>query len=185
MSDNIRRPPVAQAHLPAEEAPSLAPSWFHEAQQHQERPRRAEATYAEGQVAARRLNGSRTTRSQGGNAMRKELRLRRRKDFDVVFRKGRALHNDLLVLRSVPNALEHNRYGFVTSKKVGKAVVRNRVRRRLREAVRILPVELGWDVVVSAKARASEADFHQLNRAVIDLLGRAGILNQNTAEDSA
>jgi ribonuclease P protein component len=117
--------------------------------------------------------------------MRKELRLRRRKDFDVVFRKGRALHNDLLVLRSVPNALEHNRYGFVTSKKVGKAVVRNRVRRRLREAVRVLPVEPGWDVVVSAKARASEADFHELNRAVTELLGRAGILNQKPGEDSA
>jgi ribonuclease P protein component len=118
--------------------------------------------------------------------MRRELRLRRRNDFDAVFRKGRSWNNDLLVLRTLPNNLEHNRFGFVTSKRVGKAVVRNRVRRRLREAVRVLPVEPGWDVVISAKAAAARADFHELNRAVVDLLARAGILKRDgSAEVSA
>jgi len=53
------------------------------------------------------------------------------------------------------------------------------VRRRLRESVRVLPAHPGWDVVVSAKARAAEADFHQLNRAVVELLARAGILAES------
>ena len=117
--------------------------------------------------------------------MRKELRLRRRKDFDAVFRTGRAWHNELLVLRSIPNALEHNRYGFITSKRVGKAVVRNRVRRRLRESVRVLPANPGFDVVVSAKGKTAEADFKALNRAVVQLLGRAGILTEKAGEESA
>ncbi len=108
--------------------------------------------------------------------MRRQLRLCRRKDFDAVFDQGRSWANQLLVLRSLPNHLEHNRYGFVTSKRVGKAVVRNRVRRRLREAVRALPSRPGWDVVISAKRAASEADFHQLKAAVADLLGRARLL---------
>jgi len=108
--------------------------------------------------------------------MRRELRLRRRKDFDAVFRQGRAWHNELLVLRSIPNALEHNRYGFITS---------NRVRRRLRESVRVLPANQGWDVVVSAKSRASEADFHELNRAVVELLDRAGILAERAGGEPA
>jgi hypothetical protein len=73
----------------------------------------------------------------GQAAVRKQLRLRRRKDFDVVFQEGQVPNR--LVLRSVPNQLPHNRYGFVTSKRVGKAVVRNRVRRRLREAIRSPP----------------------------------------------
>ena len=108
--------------------------------------------------------------------MRKQLRLRRRKDFDAVFQEGQVLANQLLVLRSVPNELPHNRYGFVTSKRLGKAVVRNRVRRRLWEAVRSLAARPGWDVVVSARARAADADFHQLKKAVVSLFVRAGIL---------
>ncbi len=108
--------------------------------------------------------------------MRRELRLRRRTDFDAVFRGGAMWSSPLLVLRALPNSLPHNRYGFVTSKRVGKAVVRNRVRRRLREAIRVLPAKPGWDVVVSAKAKAAQADFHELNRSVTDLLARAGIL---------
>jgi len=113
--------------------------------------------------------------------MRRELRLRRRRDFDAVFRKGRAWHNELLVLRSLPNALDHNRYGFVTGRRLGGAVVRNRLRRRLRESLRVLPSRLGWDVVVSAKAPAAGAPFRELNRAVVDLLTRAGILDENPA----
>ena len=66
--------------------------------------------------------------------MRKQLRLRRRKDFDTVFQEGHVLANRLLVLRTAPNQLPHNRYGFVTGKRLGKAVVRNRVRRRLQAA---------------------------------------------------
>jgi ribonuclease P protein component len=109
--------------------------------------------------------------------MRKELRLRRRKDFDNVFRKGRSWNNELLVLRSLPNDLPHNRYGFITSKRLGKAVVRNRTRRRVREAVRVLPLATSWDIVISAKAKAAEADFQQLRGSVIDLLTRARLLS--------
>ena len=108
--------------------------------------------------------------------MRKQLRLRRRKDFDTVFQEGQVLGNRLLVLRSVPNQLSHNRYGFVTSKRLGKAVVRNRVRRRLREIVRALATRSGWDVVLSARAAAADADFQQLKKAVVSLFARAGIL---------
>ena len=112
----------------------------------------------------------------GQAAARKQLRLRRRRDFDVVFQEGQVLANRLLVLRSVPNQLPHNRYGFVTSKRLGGAVVRNRVRRRLREIVRALAARPGWDVVISARARAAGVDFHQLKKAVVSLFVRAGIL---------
>ena len=109
-------------------------------------------------------------------AVRRQLRLRRRKDFDAVFEKGQVLANRLLVLRSLPNQLSHNRYGFITSKRLGKAVVRNRVRRRLREGVRALRTRAGWDVVISARTPAARADFHELKAAVANLFVRAGIL---------
>jgi ribonuclease P protein component len=80
------------------------------------------------------------------------------------------------VLRTLPNDCDHNRYGFVTSKRLGGAVVRNRVRRRLREAVRALDTRPGFDCVISAKTKAAEADFAGLRRATSSLLQRAGVL---------
>jgi ribonuclease P protein component len=116
--------------------------------------------------------------------MRKELRLRRRKDFDAVFSDGRAWNSKLLVLRALPNDLDHNRYGFVTSKRLGNAVVRNRTRRRLREALRALPVDPGWDIVLSARQPAADADYHELNRAIVDLLTRARLLAQDQPQEA-
>ncbi len=115
--------------------------------------------------------------------MHRQLRLRRRKDFDAVFEKGQVLANRLLVLRSLPNQLPHNRYGFITSKRLGKAVVRNRVRRRLREGVRTLPTRAGWDVIISARAPAARADFHELKAAVANLFIRASILAESASRE--
>jgi ribonuclease P protein component len=180
MSDIIRRPVLAQTHLSTQEAPSLAEARLHGPQQHTGRPGRAQAPHAEGQVAARGLSRPRPFNALSPTSMRKELRLRRRRDFDAVFGRGRAWHNELLVLRALPNSLEHNRYGFVTPKRLGGAVVRNRLRRRLRESIRVLPTRCGWDVVVSPKAPATAANFQQLNRAVVDLLVRAAILEEGS-----
>lgn len=109
----------------------------------------------------------------------KQIRLRHRKDFDAIFRNGRTWSNDLLVLRTLPNNCDHNRYGFVTSKRLGGAVVRNRVRRRLRETVRALDTRPGFDCVISAKTKAAAADFAQLRTATTTLLSRAGVLAPN------
>ena len=108
--------------------------------------------------------------------MHRQLRLRRRKDFDAVFQRGKLLSNQMLVIRSLPNQLQHNRYGFITSRRLGNAVVRNRVRRRLREGIRSFTARPGWDVVISARSAAARADFHQLKTAVANLFARAGIL---------
>jgi ribonuclease P protein component len=108
--------------------------------------------------------------------MRYKQRLTKRRDFAAVYRKGRALAHPLVVLRLLPNQLPYSRYGFVVSKTVGKAVVRNQVRRRLREGIRTLLVEPGWDIVVIARPKAAAADFHTLRRATAGLLSRAEVL---------
>ncbi len=108
--------------------------------------------------------------------MDKRRRLTGRKSFSAIFRQSRVWSNNLLVLRALPNQSEVNRYGFVVSKRVGKAVVRNKVRRRLREIIRKLPVQGGWDVVVSARPNAAQADFKDIHTGLQTLLSRAGIL---------
>ena len=117
--------------------------------------------------------------------MRREQRLRKSSDFATAYREGRSFSSRLLVIRPRANGLPHNRYGFVTSRAVGKAVVRNRLRRRLREAVRSLPLENGWDVVAIARRSAAEATYAELRASLAALLERAGLLAKLEADEAA
>jgi ribonuclease P protein component len=102
--------------------------------------------------------------------------LTRRADFEAVYRNGRYWAGRELVVRILPNELEVSRYGFVVSRRVGKAVVRNRVKRRLREIISKEQLRPGWDVVIIARVVAVQADFAGLVRTARDLLYRAGLL---------
>lgn len=91
-----------------------------------------------------------------------------------------AFANGYLVLYAQKNRTGQNRVGITVSKKLGKAVVRNRVRRRLREVYRIhedrfLP---GWDIVVVARSRSINANFGKLTNAYLSLAEKAGILKE-------
>ena len=86
--------------------------------------------------------------------------------------------NSCLVLYARRNHLSQNRIGLTVSKKLGGAVVRNRVRRRLREIYRLNEERFapGWDIVVVARSRCVNADFGKLTQAFLSLAEKAGIL---------
>ena len=88
--------------------------------------------------------------------------------------------NGYLVLYARPNRLGINRVGITVGKKLGHAVVRNRVRRRLREVYRINEDKFtaGWDIVVVARSRCIYADFRKLTDAYLSLAEKAGILQE-------
>ena len=74
------------------------------------------------------------------------------------------------------NGLPHSRFAWAISKRVGNAVVRNRLRRRLREAMRSLSVAEGYDLVVTARPEAASATFAALKSELELLLRRARLL---------
>lgn len=92
-------------------------------------------------------------------------------------RQGRAVSDDLLLLRSAPNQLGASRFGYAISKQVGNAVTRNLVRRRLRAALERLPVKSGWDVVISARKASATVSFQALTASLRKLIQRSGLLN--------
>ena len=89
--------------------------------------------------------------------------------------------NGYLVLYARKNRTSANRVGITVSKKLGHAVVRNRIRRRLREIYRLNESRFqpGWDIVVVARTKAIYASFPELTRAYLHLADKAGILLKN------
>ena len=86
--------------------------------------------------------------------------------------------NGYLVLYARKNRTEANRVGITVSKKLGKAHIRNRTRRRIREIYRLNEDKFqpGWDIVVVARSKAVNADFGKLTAAYLQLAEKAGIL---------
>ncbi len=97
----------------------------------------------------------------------------------MVYRQGKVWANSLVVMKAMPNSLNLSRYGFSVTKKVGKAVQRNRVKRLLKEIMRLQSLKSGWDIVFMARSVAVNADYHQLERVVTKLLARAQLLESN------
>ena len=112
--------------------------------------------------------------------MQRPFRLTSSGDFRRTRDEGRAHKDGLLVVIVRPNGLLRSRFGFVTSKRLGGAVQRNRTRRLMREAARALLPGLwpGYDIVVIATKQAVGATLDAIRESMQRLLGLAGLLAQ-------
>src|SRR5438094_5654800 len=101
-------------------------------------------------------------------ALKRHSRLLRSADFDRTLRSGRRAASAYLAVFVSDNELGRPRVGLAVSRKLGNAVVRNRIKRRLRELGRPLVTRAkgGRDVVIVARARASDAEFARLRQEI-------------------
>jgi ribonuclease P protein component len=115
-----------------------------------------------------------------GQVLRKEFRLRKDKEFKRVYRWGKKYLNNYFVLYQISNGLKTNRFGFTVSKKVGKAVERNYLKRRLREICHRQNSQLvtGFDLVIIPRKPAKRADFPKLNEKLRQLFERANLIHK-------
>ena len=110
--------------------------------------------------------------------MQKDFRLTGSKQHSLVHTLGSTWSNRLLVLKTLPNELDRSRYAFLAGRRIGNAVVRNYIKRRLREVVRLVSVKTGWDIVFIARKGSYKVDFWLLKKMAEQLLRRSGILIQ-------
>ncbi|MCJ7786923.1 ribonuclease P protein component [Patescibacteria group bacterium] len=109
----------------------------------------------------------------------KENRLKKNKDFKKVFKEGKGFKEDFLVLKKAKNNLKISRFGFVVSKTFfKKATLRNKIKRKLRESVRIKLNEIkkGIDGVVIASPGLETKDFREIKEIVNRLFKKAKII---------
>ncbi len=119
--------------------------------------------------------------------MKQQYRLQKNERFQEIRRQGQTQTNELLVLCSLPNGLTNSRFGFSVNTRIGGAVIRNRIKRRLREAVR-LQIDLiqpGWDIVFIAKRPILKAEYAQMAAACARLLRRAHLLQRDVSPPTA
>jgi ribonuclease P protein component len=175
---------VYKTDVPAEETASGACAWFSGAYGDQGWPQGAEGTSGSRTSSAHGYPESREENQLecvvGSSMMRRRFRLRQEDDFKRVREVGRAYHHPWLILSVAPGRWPHNRYGFITPKRLGKAVHRNRLRRQLREALRLLQGQLrqGFDVVVIGRPAGVAQSFKALQTALVTLCTQAGLVMQ-------
>lgn len=105
-------------------------------------------------------------------------KLKKNTEFRKVYSKGTSLANKYLVLFFKKNDLSYSKVGFSASKKVGKSVVRNRARRLMKEGFRLYDSRLkeGFDLVFIARINIINAEFKEIDKAMISILKRAKLL---------
>ena len=110
----------------------------------------------------------------------REYRLRRRKDFARLHRRGKITHSNSFSLKYMPNQLGHNRAAVIISTKIDKrAVLRNRTRRRFYAALQELwpQLETGYDIVILTRHPALDLKGDKLKQELYSTCQRSGLIN--------
>lgn len=111
--------------------------------------------------------------------------LRKNRDFQAVYKKGRSFANKYLIIYILENDQDQNLLGISVSKKVGNSVVRHRVKRIAKESYRLHENMLnsGFNIAVIARPMAKDADFKKIEGAMLSLLKRHHVLKKIDKDD--
>jgi ribonuclease P protein component len=115
----------------------------------------------------------------------KENRLTKKKDFDAVWKRGRSSFDKILGIKVLANGLAVNRFGIMVGLKVSKkAVERNKIKRRIREIIRLEAAnfKIGFDVAITVLPAARGREFAELRESLVGNLRRLGILRAKNME---
>jgi len=101
--------------------------------------------------------------------------LKKDSDFRKVYKHGKSFANKYLVIYILKNKSDYSRVGISVSKKVGKAIVRNKVKRRIRESFRLdvdKKIKSGYDIVFIARVAISDMQYNEINKSMKHLVNK-------------
>ena len=107
-------------------------------------------------------------------------RIKKNAEFRAVYRRGKSFSNNLLVLYVYRNKKSINRLGISVSKKVGKSVIRNRIKRLIKENFRlnIEDIKVGYDLVFIARNLSNGKSYIEIENSMKNLIKKAGLYNK-------
>ena len=113
--------------------------------------------------------------------LKKENRLKKNSQFSYIYKHGQTKHTPILSLSFVKTQYKPFKVGFTVSKKIGKSVVRSKVKRRLREAFRLLidKVNENYNYILIARPGIENASFQEIQQTIYSLLEKANLINKN------
>ena len=116
--------------------------------------------------------------------MKSRYTVKKNSDFRRMYSKGKSVVTPYMVVYTRKNSLPVTRTGYTVSAKLGNAVTRNTVRRRLREIYRLHSglIRSGTDIIVVARSKAVSADYSVLSECFLDCCSRLGLLRPSEAE---
>lgn len=107
--------------------------------------------------------------------------------FRRLYQRGKSAAGRFVVVYCRKNGLDYNRLGLTVGTKVGHAVVRNRIRRRIREAYRLSEQRYlrGYDIVVVARGRAADASYQEIAICLLAMSQKLGLIRRETDHETA
>ncbi len=116
-------------------------------------------------------------------SMKYSVSLKKNKDFKRLYYKGKSFASSVVVVYVMKNKSNQNKIGITVSKKLGNAVKRNRVKRRLREAYRLIEESLkpGYNIVIVARSKSAFVKFEILKKSLLELLEKTGCVKNENA----
>ncbi len=118
--------------------------------------------------------------------LEKKARIRTSKEYKNVFALGKRFSGRFLIMYYIKRKPGENRFGFITNKKIGKAVIRNKVKRRLRAIVRKYrkAVTAKYDVILVARANIGKGSFQEIEKDYVTIMKKAGLFAKNIDTDN-
>ena len=109
--------------------------------------------------------------------LHKKWRINRGKEYGYIYKTGRRITGKYIIVFIKENHLDHNRFGIVTSKKIGNAVTRNRAKRQLREVIRknMQIMRLGYNLVIIARFNMKESSFDLIEKDFLRIMKKASL----------
>ncbi|WAA12296.1 ribonuclease P protein component [Fervidibacillus halotolerans] len=109
--------------------------------------------------------------------MKKKYRIKKNEEFQRIFKKGKSAANRQFIIYRLENERDHFRIGLSVSKKIGNAVVRNRIKRYIRQVFHELEQEIrpSYDLIIIARKPAKDMDYHEVKQSLIHVLKISGI----------